>query len=106
MGTVKKAATSVAKKDKKPVKKSVKKVAKKIISEDVVQDDTSLDSMLKKISDDASTKIDDLKKKFNQVDVDTKNKIVAGLSVVAAGLVVLAGVSKVNRNRKKRADKK
>lgn len=61
MGTVKKAA-SVAKKDKKPVKKSVKKVAKKIISEDVVQDDTSLDSMLKKISDDASTKIDDLKK--------------------------------------------
>lgn len=92
----------------KKVNKTIKKPVKKNVKDEVIEikDEISLNALLKKVSDEASAKIDDLKKKFDRVDADTKKKIVTGLSVVAAGLVVLAGVSKVKSSKKKKATQK
>ena len=84
---------------KKPVKQSIKNEA---VSP---KDSEVLMGMLKKVSDDATAKINDLKNKFKNVDADTKKKIITGLSVVAGGLVVLAGASKIKSNKKKKAAK-
>lgn len=110
MATVKKVKKAVKKPVKTTAKKIVKKQAVKATPEEALglelEEETSLSAMLQKFTDDASAKMDDLKKRFDQVDAGTKKKIVTGLSVVAAGLVVLAGASKVKSNQRKKAAKK
>lgn len=51
-----------------------------------------------KASDEVVKKANWLKKKFDDADVDTRRKIVAGLSAAAAALVVL---SKIGKSKKK-----
>lgn len=90
---------ATVKKNKQPVKKVIK-------DESAAPKDTQLlMGMLKKVSDDATAKINDLRDKFNNVDADTKKKIITGLSVIAGGLVVLAGASKIKNNKKKKVNK-
>lgn len=103
MATIKKTKKTI----KEPAKKTVKKTVKKSIQDETMKkkDDGYLQAMLKNVSDEANAKIDELKKKFDQVDAETKSKIVTGLSVVAAGLVVLAGVNKAKSNRRKKEGK-
>lgn len=76
--------------------KKMKTIKKEEIKKEDGQTSTKDDfkQLLKRVSDDATAKINDLKKKFDSADKDTKNKIITGLSVVAAGLVVLAKVKK------------
>lgn len=87
--------------------KKIKKPVKKVVKNEPVtpRDAEVLMGMLKKVSDDATAKINDLRDKFNNVDADTKKKIITGLSVIAGGLVVLAGASKIKSNKKKKASK-
>lgn len=85
----------------KKTTKVIKKEVKSGNKQKKVDKKDELKQLLKKVSDDATAKINDLKKKFDAVDADTKNKIITGLSVVAAGLVVLAGVKKINKGKKK-----
>lgn len=105
MPTVKKSKTSVKQPAKKLAKKPIKKVVKKISQAEILgaESEGPLQLILQKVSDDASAKIDDLRKKFDRVDAETKKKIVTGLSVVAAALVVLAGVSKAKSNKRKKS---
>lgn len=77
------------------MKETIKTVNKK----DEIDKKDEFKQMLKKVSDDATAKIDYLKKRFDKVDTNTKNKIITGLSVVVAGLVVLAGVKKAKKKR-------
>jgi uncharacterized coiled-coil DUF342 family protein len=49
---------------------------------------------LKKVSDEIVGKVNLLKQKFDDTNPSTKKKIVAGISVAVAALVVLAGINK------------
>jgi len=66
---------------------------------DKVGDGDEIKKSLKKLSDQVVDEINELKKKFDKSDRATKEKIVTGLSVAAAGLVVLAGI-KGHKNKK------
>lgn len=62
-------------------------------------DKDEIKKKLKKASDEVMKKVDFLKKKFDDADPEAKKKIVAGLSTVAAGLVLLAGFKKHKKKK-------
>ena len=72
---------------KKPTKKPTKKICEN-------KDCEMIKEKFKKVSDEVVTKINWMKKKYNEADPKTKNKIAVGIGAAAAGLAVLAGVGK------------
>ncbi|MDD2680982.1 MAG: hypothetical protein PHE20_02635 [Patescibacteria group bacterium] len=83
----------------KVVKKNIKKTKVspvKVEKKEIIKIDTDeISKKLKKASDEVVKKVDLLRKKFDNTDVETKKKIVAGISAAAAVLVLLAGVKKL-----------
>lgn len=86
----------------KTTKDSVAKTAKKIISpkEKQLNNQDIAKEKLEKITNEVIAKSKELKDKFNKADNNTKRKIIAGLSALAAGLLTISSIKKHAKKRK------